>query len=490
MMLRPSLVIHSVCLLIAAFGGVVAVAQDQSGAEGSAVEPATETEPAIENPTPVVEPAPPKPANEPATVPEPTVPKPGSLVRQPDNPRSRSGATEADGAPVTPEATGVQNEVKKPAAVERPVVETAPENTPQQAVRNQSPGSATEAIAQRSRGSSPPQPRQAARDDSRRSQLGISVGPGGIQVFRGDPRFVPGRRGPAPGGFYGRDPWRSGPQVWYPSRGWGIAIETRPPVVVQQPTPVIITQPQSVPAQPVASRPAVPQAPVDPPLPSEAELSALPGSELRAMLLYAVDRLDEELDGLSTGSGWKSYLQTGELRQLVPSPNVAPPPPGTSATVPPAEPILGVEVRNQLASIHEKFGRTADNNDFRSISRLWGFRATHSILRELLVPPVHRQRKHLRLAVELLEQELGPFDTAATWTAYLKVEELKQMSVGPGRDLSTTDRAKLKVALDAFDSASRNAAYRMITELIGFRQTQHLLRLLAPQAAAPPAPAS
>lgn len=331
-------------------------------------------------------------------------------------------------------------------------------------------------------------------DDSRRSQLGISIGPGGVQIFRGNPGPGIGGRQPWPQ-YYGRD-FRNGPgdhwhpqgspYRWYPDRGWGAVIDTRPSGPVSR--PVIITQ------SPVA-QPAAPQVPSSPPVPTNDEVAGMPGAELRGLLLFAVDRLKEDLDGISTGASWKSYLQIDELRRLVPPPTQAPPAPDSDPTVvqeAAAEPLIPEAVRRRLADTLLRYDSVHQNAEYRAISRLWGFQTTRVVLRELLIPPIQRVQKQLALSVELLDQELRQFETGATWTKHLKLDEAKRIATIRPSELSAKDKGQLQMMISAFDAVSAEPRYRMISDLLGFRLTQHVTRSYVAQlkVTAPPAPSA
>lgn len=321
------------------------------------------------------------------------------------------------------------------------------------------------------------------RDDGRRPQFGISIGPGGVQVFRGNPGIGPGYSRPSRGNYYDWDRRRGYAPPWYQGRGWGIGIDTRPQYVAPS-GPVIVTQPQSV--QPVA-----PQQPEEPPVPTDEQLSGMPGVELRGLVLYSVDRLDEQLDGLSTGRGWKSFLKTEDLKRIVPPPTLAPLPPESDDAAPTvAEPILPESTRRQLAEILKSYERVQQNGEYRQISQLWGFQTTHVALRELLIPPVHRLRKQLSLSIELLNEELQQFETHEQWSRHLKLELVKKMSTVPPEDVSAADRKQLQTVISTFDTVAAEPSYRMISDLLGFRLTQSGARayLAQLQVSAPPAP--
>ena len=502
-------------LIMTATGVVYVTAQDEPSAGGS------DPPPAAEIPTPVPQnPPPPEPApvpeSPPSPEPAPPEPAPPRPVPVPESPAPERPAAPSTvpapvpdrPAPVTENPVTTDSPPRSQPAVSpvpndepaserpsqggrRPEAGTPRPDSPRPEGRN--PADNPEGATGRPQAGNPAQssparnsgPRGEGRNDSRRPQLGISIGPGGVQVFRGDPGFIPGPRQPLPG-YYGRNSWGHGPQPWSQNSGWGIAIDTRP--VVVQGAPVIVAQPQQRPPNQSGSAPAPPS---DPPVPTPDDLAGIPSIELRGLLLYSVDRLNEELGSLSTGSSWQKYLRTADLKRLVPPPTLAPlPPDATAATEPAAEPLIGASVQKELREILLKFDSVEQDPEFRTISRLWGFQTTRAVLRELQIPPVQRQRKQLTLAIELLEQELQQFETGATWKSFLKLADLNRLAEKLPDNLSRTDRQQFHTAVSAFDSVSTNPQYRMISDLLGFRQTLYLSRSLQSQleAPAPPAP--
>ena len=244
--------------------------------------------------------------------------------------------------------------------------------------------------------------------------------------------------------------------------------------------------------------PSGPQAPSDPPVPTEEELARMPGVQLRGLLLFAADRLHEELGTLSTGASWRQHLRIADLRRLVPSPDLAPLPPDASTDLSdPDEPLIGWQERRELADILQVYSRVRPNPEYQQISGLWGFRTTQAALRELLIPPIQRQRKQLTLSIDLLEQELQQFETGSTWAKFLKLADARRIAALWATKVTAADRKELQEIVDEFDAVAVEPKYRMISELLGFRLTQHVahsyLTQLEPSApsapsAAPPAP--
>lgn len=337
------------------------------------------------------------------------------------------------------------------------------------------------------------------RDDGRRSNFGINIGPGGVQVFRTDPGVGRGNfgsrgfndfngrnRGLFDRGWGGRSYW-NGPSNWYGdrywSRGWGVGVYTQPSYVYPS-NPVIITEPQTV--QPSSSGKS--------PVPTREQLAEMPGFELQGLLLYAVDQLDNQLGGLSTGGDWRSYLKVEELRQIVPVPP-EPPAQGSTEQQPPADqpnPFTEEQVRRQLADILKKYDSTHQNQDFRQINQLWGFRTTRLVLQEVVIPPAERLRKQLPMAVKLLKEDLQKYETGTGWQKHLRLADTERIAALPAAEVAPADRNLVQVLVGIFDSTAADQSYKTVSEMPGFRWTHYVLRsyldeLGRPSLPAPPA---
>ncbi|NQV27767.1 MAG: hypothetical protein HQ518_25745 [Rhodopirellula sp.] len=490
-------IIHKLTLatLFAVVGSVGAVAQEESAVEPAPSPPPAETPaPLVEQPTPAVES--PLPVVE--SVPQPVVESPApQAVNTTPTSASEPVKTSRPGRPAesTP-AEGTQqggrpsqgnsargNSVSEAERAENRKTSSPDRGTPGQNGGGQS-GRAGGRGPDRPLSGGPAQQDYGRRNNGQRSQLGISIGPGGVQVFQGNPGIGPGSSYPARNYYgWGRGTGPGYSPSWYQNRGWGIAIGTRPQVIV--PTgPTVVTQPQSI-------QPTAPQPSEEPPVPTDDELAGMPGVELRGLLLFAIDRLDQQLDGLSTGSGWKSFLKTDELRRTVPPPMLAPPPPepGESSPVD-AEPLIPAAVRRQLADILQTYERVQQNPDYRQISQIWGFQTTHVVLRELLIPPVQRLRRQLAISAELLEQELQQFETNAQWAKHLRLADAKRIAEIRTEDISPADLKQLDGIVSILDSVATKPSYRMISDLLGFHLTQYASRSYLAQlkVLAPPAP--
>lgn len=460
-------------MLFVAFAFQPVVAQDEPPADGGGAEPP------VESPIPAQE----TPASG-ADAPNPATEK------APTRRNQESGSTGNQDRPPVATDTGAD-----PANSGRP--RTGDEGRPAEAgPADRGPGGPPTSQPRRGARDSAPgrsgPPRQAPSGpgnpqenrDFDRSRLGIRIGPGGVQVFRGDPRpgYLPPRYGTPR--FQGNDAWRYGANrgnsfYWNSDRGWGgqVAPQPAPPVVVTRPYPV-------------NAAPAAPAQLPGPPVPTAEELAGMPGVELRGLLLYAVDQLDDELGKLNTGEGWRRHLKTAELKRLVPAPDVAPPPPNQASDTATVEPLISIPVRRELEAILQTYESVSRNAQYGRISEIWGFQTVRATLREFLVPPLQRLQTQMSLAVELLGSELQQFDGGAAWNSFLRLNEAKRIAAKNHQDLNASDRQTLRSLVNALDSVAAQPSYRMISDLLGFRMTLHVMRsyLAQLEPPAPPAP--
>ena len=320
-------------------------------------------------------------------------------------------------------------------------------------------------------------PKSGGHDDGRsRSKIGIQIGPGGVDIFKRD-QHHDDRHHPSHGDDHhrydrGRNSWYYGSRPWYWDRDgrWKFYLDFRsryPGQVV----PYYYVEPGTV-------VPVTPQTgEAEPPVPSAAELAQVPTAELRGFLLFAVDRLDDDLDELSTGADWKAHLQTADLKRLVPESKQAPPPPvpGAVAKTVPNPSLISPKAREELTGILQKFDTVQRNPAYQMISGLWGFRAVQVALAEFLVPPFQRSQHQLAFAIDVLSDELGDFSVGASWKQHLKLDALKKIAEKEAPELNSNDIRVLHSIQKTFDDVSKDTDYQTISELSGFKRTLYAL---------------
>ena len=348
--MKPMFPCLMLCLFLFSFGGVRGMAQETRRAESAgsktrALEPAVSKKLDQANPT-------------------------KSARKQPATASPNSAKTPSLAVPAEKQrpARGSDRENAQGRGRSRPSDGDAAGRTRGNSRPNNGGGTATNGPSfgdpQRSRGLGAGQPRQ--QGDFRRPQVGISISPGGVQIFRGTPG--PGYRRPNSSYYRNYDPWGRGSWMGYSGRGWAIGVQTQPRVFVPSQT-VIVTQPP----QGTLPQPPAPQTPERPPVPTADDVAGMPGAELRGFLLYAVDQLDDELGMIATGAGWQSHLRVEELRRLIPAPAAAPPAPGTAGSAADSlEPLLPESARRQLADTLERYDSAAKKPEYRIIANYWG----------------------------------------------------------------------------------------------------------------------
>ena len=60
-----------------------------------------------------------------------------------------------------------------------------------------------------------------------------------------------------------------------------------------------------------------PQAIEHPPVPTAGQVARLTDDQLKMMISVALDSYSKELDGFTTGDGWKKYFQLAELKERI-----------------------------------------------------------------------------------------------------------------------------------------------------------------------------
>jgi hypothetical protein len=204
--------------------------------------------------------------------------------------------------------------------------------------------------------------------------------------------------------------------------------------------------------------------------PTPADSASLDWQALRRMLHSGVTRLQEQLNGIATGEGWREYLRTTQLVELA----------ADDANWPPG--LEAVEAFRETFHIYEAARATGES---RAITSLAGFGTVHAALKELAISPLDRQRKQLAHSARDLERELMGLDTGSEWLRHLRLPDeivIGQSSADRGAPLPpTTDGAseenldQLIEVLARFDAVGRNPEYLAVRELPAFKTTHDRL---------------
>ncbi len=200
--------------------------------------------------------------------------------------------------------------------------------------------------------------------------------------------------------------------------------------------------------------------------PTPADPASLDWQTVRRMLRSGVARLDRQLDRLATGQGWKDYLQTSMLGELI-ADDVNGPPDADS-----------VEVLREALTLYDT---TSEKEQFRAIASLRGFQTVHIALSELVVPPVHRQRRMLAHSSKALEHELMRLETGPQWVRYFQLpnEVFAERTARPrsaplppsGDSTSEQSLRRLFDAMASFDAVRDDPKYGPIVNLPAFKMT-------------------
>jgi hypothetical protein len=189
-------------------------------------------------------------------------------------------------------------------------------------------------------------------------------------------------------------------------------------------------------------------------IPSEAEVAQMSARQQRAYLRRALARLDEELDELSTGASWKTFLQTSDLGRALWS-------------GPESEPLPDADTRVRLRTVAERFARVAQQPQFRAVGGLAGFQLVHAVLPEYATGEVERSQRSLRTASAALVDSLGRLNTGPGWKAHLQTDELHRL----GRQADPpqpADTEILRGIAEKFAKVAANPDYRQIAGAAGF----------------------
>jgi hypothetical protein len=186
------------------------------------------------------------------------------------------------------------------------------------------------------------------------------------------------------------------------------------------------------------------------------------------MLRSGATRLERQLDRFATGERWKEHLQTARLRQLA-AEDVNHPP--------------DVDTVRALHDTLQLYEAAAERSQSRIITTLDGFAVVRAALKELVIPPLDRQRRQLADSAKDLHRELTRLNTGSEWIHYLRLPD-DVFSDEPG-DLSAPTpvinparQESLALLIEAqarYDEVSHNPEFRQIRELPAFQTTRDRL---------------
>jgi hypothetical protein len=225
-----------------------------------------------------------------------------------------------------------------------------------------------------------------------------------------------------------------------------------------------------------------------PSLPADVELAEMNWQELRRVLRFGALELEQTLDRMDGGGGWKKYLQVGTLRDMVADDANRPPDHGTAA---------------KLVEIYQAYDSASANPQYSAVAALWGFRAVHGALGEFLSPPWERQRRQLAASAIDLQNTLARMSNGGGWQRYLELpgdvigSDSTSAIPPPPSHGAEPNVEQLEKILARYDSVRQNPEYRVIAELSSFLATREnlaayvaLLREVPATGTEPPQPAA
>ncbi len=191
----------------------------------------------------------------------------------------------------------------------------------------------------------------------------------------------------------------------------------------------------------------------------ETNVALMDWRTLRHHARTAASRFDGELARVAGGTTWTASLRPGTIRDLLAEDTDQPP---DRATV------------EQLAPILQSYAALADSGGYPQIARLSGFRQTREALIELTWPPRQRAQRNLGLLWPSLHDELGQFESGATWQSYLALP----VDVTDGQDAAPPSKGQLQQVeeiLSRYEEVIGPEDYRAIAQLGSFRATHRHL---------------
>lgn len=200
-------------------------------------------------------------------------------------------------------------------------------------------------------------------------------------------------------------------------------------------------------------------------VPSAEDVMQMTTHEQRAMLRKSLARLDEELDGLSTGASWKTFLQTGALGSALWCQSESDPEPNAIT-------------RDLLKSIAERFDQVNAQPKYATISKLLGFKAAHAVLPEYATGKIEKGQRSLRREIASLVSSLSQIQTGPGWKQHLRVDDIERLA-SQSEELGPADTDILRAIAERFSEVERNPKYQGIAATVGFASSRVAMQQLA-----------
>ena len=207
-------------------------------------------------------------------------------------------------------------------------------------------------------------------------------------------------------------------------------------------------------------RPLQPQRPR---VPTSQEVARLSAYEQRALLRKAVQSLDEDLDKIKTGAGWKNHLETEKLGSSLWCGNTLAP---------------GGSKRADLTKIAERFDAIAENPKYKAIPELWGFQAVRAALGEYAMSPVDKSKRELRSTSDSLIRSIEGMSNADSWKGFLQTDDIRKLARAE-TDPTEDEEILLGKIVGQFHKVAENPDYRSVATMKGFKETSSILEKLS-----------
>lgn len=229
-------------------------------------------------------------------------------------------------------------------------------------------------------------------------------------------------------------------------------------VTVINPQPVTVYSPEYVADQePVSLSNPTPRPPLRA-VPSADAFNELPPQEQQKLMLTALNDLEGDLKESDTGDEWIDHLQLASIGKML-----------TERDEP-----LDDGGRLQIQAIADIFEDVAQEEEFKSISQLWGFNVLNVGLHVMATDPVVCQRHRVSSGATALSQAFKTWQSSDRWQSYLRLETLMNMDDAP-EDLIVRIQ-EVDVITTKFDRIQADAQFQMIHELPAFQATHLALR--------------
>jgi hypothetical protein len=224
-----------------------------------------------------------------------------------------------------------------------------------------------------------------------------------------------------------------------------------------------------------ANQEALVQQDQPPPLPTAKDFAKFTDEQLRAFIGWVATGFIKELGQYKTGETWVVYFRLNELKTLDTSSSTATA--KTGETVAAVGPLTFKDVLANLDS-------ASQNEEYKMIGDLWGFKALHLAMQEVVKSGDQRMPGVLKGQAEILSKSLAGIPNGEGWIKYLDLQTLEKLNAD---EIIKSNEQLPKIAAK-FDSAANNPGFKIVTQLPGFQGIHDTLRKLSVGLPPPPPP--